>query len=70
MSAFAKTRPSRRSFLGPHALYLSCTDYRTHGTHETRKIGRRSSNGCIGLYNEHIAEVFDLADVGAQVLLI
>ncbi|NCX08897.1 MAG: L,D-transpeptidase, partial [Rhodobacteraceae bacterium] len=37
--------------LGTHALYLSWTYFRIHGTHDTRKIGRRSSNGCIGLYN-------------------
>jgi lipoprotein-anchoring transpeptidase ErfK/SrfK len=56
--------------LGPRALYLSWQYYRIHGTHDTRKIGRRSSNGCIGLYNEHIAELFELAQVGTQVLLI
>ena len=56
--------------LGPRALYLSWQYYRSHGTHDTRKIGRRSSNGCIGLYNEHILELFGLAEVGTQVLLI
>ena len=56
--------------LGTHALYLGWQYYRIHGTHDTRKIGRRSSNGCIGLYNEHIAELFALVDTGAQVLLI
>ncbi|MEM7470636.1 MAG: L,D-transpeptidase [Pseudomonadota bacterium] len=56
--------------LGTHALYLSWTYYRIHGTHDTRKIGRRSSNGCIGLYNEHIAEVFAKTKIGTQVLLI
>lgn len=56
--------------LGTRALYLSWTYYRIHGTHDTRKIGRRSSNGCVGLYNEHIQELFDLAQVGTQVLLI
>jgi hypothetical protein len=56
--------------LGVRALYLSWPAYRIHGTHDTRKIGRRSSNGCIGLYNEHILELFDLAQVGSQVLLI
>jgi len=56
--------------LGTHALYLSWKYYRIHGTHDTRKIGRRSSNGCIGLYNEHIAELFGMAEVGTQVLLI
>jgi lipoprotein-anchoring transpeptidase ErfK/SrfK len=56
--------------LGTHALYLSWTYYRIHGTHDTRKIGRRSSNGCIGLYNEHIADLFAATNVGTQVLLI
>ncbi|UWQ53741.1 L,D-transpeptidase [Leisingera caerulea] len=56
--------------LGTHALYLSWKYYRIHGTHDTRKIGRKSSNGCIGLYNEHIAELFSFAKVGTQVLLI
>ncbi|WP_309666427.1 L,D-transpeptidase [Tabrizicola sp.] len=56
--------------LGSRALYLSWTYYRIHGTHDTRKIGRRSSNGCIGLYNEHIEELFGMAVVGTQVLLI
>ena len=56
--------------LGTHAMYLSWKYYRIHGTHDTRKIGRRSSNGCIGLYNEHIKELFSLAKIGTQVLLI
>jgi lipoprotein-anchoring transpeptidase ErfK/SrfK len=56
--------------LGTHALYLSWQFYRIHGTHDTRKIGRRSSNGCVGLYNEHISELFSFAQVGTQVLLI
>ena len=56
--------------LGSHALYLSWTYYRIHGTHDTRKIGRRSSNGCIGLYNEHIEELYGMTGVGTQVLLI
>ena len=56
--------------LGTHALYLSWKYYRIHGTHDTRKIGRKSSNGCIGLYNEHIAQLFGMAKIGTQVLLI
>lgn len=56
--------------LGTRALHLSWTYYRIHGTHDTRKIGRRSSNGCIGLYNQHIEELYEMANVGTQVLLI
>ena len=39
--------PGPNNPLGTHALYLSWKYYRIHGTHDTRKIGRRSSNGCI-----------------------
>ena len=56
--------------LGIRALYLSWQYYRIHGTHDTRKIGRRSSNGCIGLYNEHILDLYALAQIGTQVKLI
>jgi L,D-transpeptidase ErfK/SrfK len=56
--------------LGTRALYLGWPAYRVHGTHDTRKIGRRSSSGCIGLYNEHIEELYEYAKVGTQVRLI
>ncbi|MEP6019352.1 MAG: L,D-transpeptidase [Paracoccaceae bacterium] len=56
--------------LGSRSLHLSWQYYRIHGTHDTRKIGRKSSNGCIGLYNEHIEELYEMAKVGTQVLLI
>ncbi|MEM6938629.1 MAG: L,D-transpeptidase [Pseudomonadota bacterium] len=56
--------------LGTRSLHLSWTYYRIHGTHDTRKIGRKSSNGCIGLYNQHIEELYEMANVGTQVLLI
>lgn len=56
--------------LGVRALYLGWPAYRIHGTHDTRKIGRRSSNGCVGLYNEHILELYALAKVGTQVLFL
>ena len=56
--------------LGTHALYLSWPNYRIHGTSDTRKIGRQSSSGCIGLYNEHIEEIFNLVKIGIPVRLI
>lgn len=59
-----------RNPLGSRALYLSWQYYRIHGTQDTRKIGRRSSNGCIGLFNEQIEEVYARAPVGTQVKLI
>ena len=56
--------------LGTHAMYLDWPAYLIHGTHDTRKIGRRSSDGCIGLYNAAIADLFDLTPIGTQVRLI
>ena len=56
--------------LGTHALYLGWPAYLVHGTHDTRKIGRRSSSGCIGLFNEKIEELYALCPVGTQVRLI
>lgn len=62
--------PGRDNPLGSHALNLSWQYYRIHGTNDIRKIGRQSSNGCIGLFNEHIEEVFKRAQIGTPVLLI
>ena len=56
--------------LGTHAMYLSWPAYLIHGTHDTRKIGRASSSGCIGLYNDKIAELYDLCPIGTQVRLV
>ena len=56
--------------LGTHALYLTWPAYLVHGTHDTRKIGRQSSSGCIGLFNSDIEELYALVDVGTQVLLL
>ncbi len=56
--------------LGSHALYLSWPSYRIHGTSDTRKIGRQSSSGCIGLYNEQIEELFNLVEIGTPVRIL
>lgn len=62
--------PGPQNPLGTHALNLGWPYYRVHGTNDVRKIGRRSSNGCIGLYNEHIEELFGFAKIGTQVVLL
>ncbi|MFQ6552507.1 L,D-transpeptidase [Aestuariibius insulae] len=53
--------------LGTHAMYLTWPAYLIHGTHDTRKIGRPSSSGCFGLYNDKIAELFAITPIGTQV---
>ncbi len=56
--------------LGTHAMYLDWPAYLIHGTHDTRKIGRQSSDGCIGLFNSAIAELFEITPIGTQVRVI
>ena len=56
--------------LGTHAMYLDWPAYLIHGTHDTRKIGRRSSSGCIGLYNRMIEDLYAKVPVGVKVVLI
>lgn len=56
--------------LGTHAMYLTWPAYLIHGTHDTRKIGRRSSSRCIGLYNPMIEELFAITPIGTQVLIL
>ncbi|MCG7622589.1 MULTISPECIES: L,D-transpeptidase [unclassified Epibacterium] len=56
--------------LGTRAMYLDWPAYLVHGTHDTRKIGRQSSSGCIGLYNQHVEKLYPLVKVGTQVRLL
>lgn len=62
--------PGPQNPLGVRAMNLGWQYYLIHGTNDIRKIGRQSSSGCVGLFNEHIVEVFDRAKVGTQVLLV
>ncbi len=56
--------------LGTRAMYLDWPAYLVHGTHDTRKIGRQSSSGCIGLYNQHVEELYPMVKIGTQVRLL
>ncbi len=56
--------------LGTRALNLGWTYYRIHGIDDERKIGRKASNGCFGLYNRHVEYLYELVDVGTQVVVI
>ena len=56
--------------LGTRAMNLSWQYYRIHGIDNVEKIGRRASNGCIGLFNHHVEELFEWCRVGTQVRVI
>ncbi|MEK0163668.1 L,D-transpeptidase [Phaeobacter sp. JH20_36] len=56
--------------LGTRAMYLDWPAYLVHGTHDTRKIGRQSSSGCIGLYNQHVESLYEMVKIGTKVRLL
>lgn len=56
--------------LGRHALYLGWASYLIHGTNRPLSIGRRVSAGCIRLYPEDVATLFDSIPVGTQVTVV
>lgn len=53
--------------LGRHALYLGFPTYLIHGTNKPYGVGRRVSRGCIRMYPDSVAALFDQAAVGTPV---
>ena len=56
--------------LGAYALNLDWPGYIIHGTNRPYGIGKRSSHGCIRLYPEDIAVLFNLVEEGTPVTVI
>jgi Uncharacterized protein conserved in bacteria len=56
--------------LGEHALYLGWPTYLIHGTNVPWGIGRRASRGCIRMYPESIAWLFDRVPIGTPVTVV
>lgn len=56
--------------MGTRAMNLSWQYYRVHGIDNPAKVGRRASNGCFGLMNEHVEDLYELVEVGTQVRVI
>ncbi|MGY6547917.1 MAG: L,D-transpeptidase [Roseinatronobacter sp.] len=56
--------------LGTRAMNLSWQFFRIHGIDDPAKIGRRASNGCFGLLNPHVENLFELVQIGTQVRVI
>ena len=63
-------RPGPANPLGSHALYFAWPQYLIHGTNQPWGIGRRVSHGCIRLYPEDIARLFEVVAVGTPVHVI
>jgi L,D-transpeptidase ErfK/SrfK len=56
--------------LGKHAFYLEWPSYLIHGTNKPAGVGLRSSHGCIRLYPEDIAQLFDTVPIGTMVRVV
>lgn len=56
--------------LGKQAFYLQWPSYLIHGTNKPAGVGLRSSHGCIRLYPEDIAQLFDMVPIGTQVRVV
>ena len=59
--------PGPENPLGAYALYLSKSGYLIHGTNLPAGIGRRSTAGCIRLYNDDMELLFNMVKVGTKV---
>jgi L,D-transpeptidase ErfK/SrfK len=56
--------------LGEHAIYLSMPGYLIHGTNEPRGLGMRVSHGCIRMFPEDIAALFEMVEPGVAVTIV
>ena len=54
--------------LGTHRLNLG-DGYALHGTQNVRQLGTNASHGCVRLKNEDIAQLFQMANVGDEVII-
>ena len=54
--------------LGTHRLNLG-DGYALHGTQQVRQLGQNVSHGCVRLRNEDIAQLYQMASVGDEVII-
>ena len=56
--------------LGAYAMNLGWPSYLIHGTNKPAGVGLRASHGCIRMYPEDIAALFDRIPVGTRVAVV
>jgi lipoprotein-anchoring transpeptidase ErfK/SrfK len=56
--------------LGSRALYLGPTLWRIHGTNAPQSIGQATSDGCIRMHNDHVADLYDRVGIGTLVFVV
>jgi len=66
----ARVPPGPDNPLGAFAMNLGWPSYLIHGTNKPAGVGLRASHGCIRMYPEDIAAVFDGIAVGTKVTVV
>ncbi len=66
----AQVPPGPDNPLGKFVLVLGMPSYLIHGTNKPAGVGMRVSHGCVRLFPENIAELFDLVPVGTSVTIV
>lgn len=65
-----KVPPGPENPLGRHMMRLGWPSYLIHGTNKPPAVGMRASAGCIRLYPEDIARIYDLVPDGTRVTVV
>jgi L,D-transpeptidase ErfK/SrfK len=65
-----KVPPGRDNPLGRHMMRLGWPSYLIHGTNKPPAVGMRASAGCIRLYPEDIARIYELVPDGTKVTVV
>jgi len=65
-----KVPPGPENPLGRHMMRLGWPTYLIHGTNKPPAVGMRASAGCIRLYPEDIARIYDLVPDGTKVTVV
>jgi L,D-transpeptidase ErfK/SrfK len=66
----AEVPPGPDNPLGQYRLRLGWPTYLIHGTNKPYGVGMRVSHGCMHLYPEDIAELFNLVPIGTKVTIV
>ena len=66
----ARVPPGPDNPLGAYAMNLGWPSYLIHGTNKPAGVGLRASHGCIRMYPEDIAALFDSFAIGTKVTVV
>lgn len=66
----AAVPPGPDNPLGAHALYFGWPSYLLHGTNKPDGVGRLVSHGCVRLYPEDAARLYDDVAIGTPVTIV